>query len=73
MRNLSVKFNLTCFFMPQNLIDLGLQISLHVLCLLGHMPTHLFQSLQIFMRGLHAFLQPTREWLQGAFYLGGDA
>ena len=69
MRNLSVKFNLLCFFMPQNLIDLGLQISLHVLCLLGHLLTHLFQPLQILMRGLHAFLQPTRERFQRAFYL----
>ena len=51
MRNLPVKFDLLCFFRPQNLIDLGLQISLHVLFLLGHMPTHLFQSLLIFMRG----------------------
>ena len=69
MRKLSVKFNLLCFFMPQNLMDFGLQTSLNVMCLLGHMPTHLFQSLQIFMRGLHAFLQPTRERFQRAFYL----
>ena len=69
MRNLPVKFNLLCLFMPQTITNLGLQFAFHTLCLLGHMPAHLFQSLQIFMRGLHAFLQPTRERLQRAFYL----
>ena len=59
--------------MPPNLIDLWLQISLHILCLLGHVFTQSFQSLQIFLRGLHTLLHPTREWLQRVFYLGCDA
>ena len=59
MRNLPFKFNLLSFFMPQNIIYLGLQLSLHILCVLGHTPA-LFQSFQIFLRGLHAFLHPTR-------------
>ena len=73
MRNLPVKFNLLCLFMPLTITNLGLQFAFRILCLLGHMPAQLFQSFQIFLCGHHAFLHPTREEFQRAFYLLRDA
>ena len=69
MRNLPFEFNLLGFFMPQNIVVLGLQFAFHTMCFLGHVSTKSFQSLQIFLRGLHTFLHPTREVFQRAFNL----